>query len=701
MKLSHQLMAVSLLMLGIPWAGCQYLRELESALRQGQEQALLASTRAIAASFANDTALASLPSANDPLSPLYAEIVDWPLIVDGYDNDWQSLPPRRFTDPQSYPVRMRLRAAIRGSDLYLYFHVFDDSVHYQNRAHPVFENGDRLVLHTGNGERYVLLTGAPGKLPAYKREKQQYRLEQAIEAQWQDNNQGYSIELSIPLNKVQGQLGFTLLDEDDSGTIRARLGNMGSYEQATPPLIYRSRSLHQSLDVFHADGLRLRIINPQQWRVAATGSLGIAESDYGNWFPRWIYRSIVQEPHAAYPPLSPVPGQENQPVVRNALQGKTDIHWYQDPDNEQRSILSVATPIMQQGEIKAVLLAEESNERFLGLTDQAFQRLLLFGFIAFILTGIGLVTYIAWLSGRIRRLSQATAPMIESQELSVEAFPKSRAQDEIGDLTRNFRQLFSRIRHYNDYLQTLSRKLTHELRTPLAVVRTSLDNLEDQEVAESSRVYLQRARDGASRLSQLLTALSEATRMEEAIQQAEQEPLNMAAMLDELVTVYRQLHPEKQIEVSGILPMHLVPSRKTIEAAPELIAQMFDKLFANAVDFTPDGGDIHFHYQEHSRHVLIDVSNEGECLPANIRHQIFDQLISSRDHQHRAKGDATPAPNKPKQGTPSVHLGLGLYIVRLIVEFHQGHIRAENLPDKSGVVFSLNLPLISRKSNEH
>lgn len=726
MRLSHQLMAVSLLMLGLPWAGCQYLRELESALRQGQEQALLASTQAIAASFAHrihdaeqdiisatgtgttrfDTNQwerhTAWDGSTDQNSPIYAEVVGWPLIVDGYDNEWQPLPSRRFSDAESYPVSIQLRSAIQGSQLYLYFNVIDDKVRYQNRAHPLFENGDRLILHCGNGQRYVLLSGAPGDLPAYYRRQGEYRLEQAIEAQWQDHSRGYSMEIAIPLRIVQGKLGFSLLDEDDTGSIRSRLGNMDSaYTPQAPPLIYRSPQLHQRLEVFRRDGLQLRLVDPEHWRIAAVGTLESDEPIQSHWFPRWLYRSILSEQQTHYPIPSAIPGQENQLDVNRALSGKTSVSWYQDPTSEQRSILTVAMPIRVDGVVQAALLAEETNERFLGLTDRAFERLLLFGFIAFLLTGIGLISYAAWLSWRIRRLSQATTPMIENHELRLDDFPISRSRDEIGDLTRNFRRLVVRIKHYTEYLQSLSRKLTHELRTPLAVVRTSLDNLHDESVNEDSRVYLQRARDGAARLSQLLTALSEATRMEEAIQNTEQEPVNMAALLDELVTVYRQLHPTKNIQLEGVLPMHLVPSRTIINAAPDLLAQMFDKLIANAVDFTPDGGDIIFHYHEHSRHVLVDIINDGPQLPAKIRHQIFDQLISSRGKKNNKKNNGQQSANETDQQQADisrpVHLGLGLYIVRLIVEYHQGHIRAENRPDKQGVVFSLNLPMIDRK----
>lgn len=715
MKLGQQVMLVSLLMLGIPWGAVQYLQELESALRQGQEQALQASTRAIAASLTQQSLLPGGLSADpDSLtawhdqsrrphdaepglgSPVYAEPVGWPFVIDGYDHEWQGVGEHRFNDAAAYPLKAQLRAAIQGQYLLFYLRVHDNAVQYHNRALPAFENGDRLELYLGDGQRYVLLSGAPGELTAYRPRRGRYVLEQAIEAQWQDQSQGYSIELKLPLRLLQdrhgnSRLGFNLVDVNSDRQERAQLGNYRPHpgDPELPLLLFRNPALQRQLALFEQPGLRLRLIDAQSWLIASNGSLDDSSSPgtSSHWFSRWLYRSLVAEERPNYPPnTADQPGLIRRLDVQQALSGQLGTHWYQDPEHEQGSVLSVALPLQSSqyaasGELRAVLLAEETNERLLSLTDRPFQQLLLSGLVTFLLTGVGLVAYAAWLSFRIRRLSQATSAMMAAPELRLEAFPHSMASDEIGTLTRSFRLLFKRIQHYTEYLQSLSRKLTHELRTPLAIVRTSLDNLDDHAVRADAQVYVQRARDGAARLSQLLTALGEATRMEEAIQQADTEPLNLAAFLDELVSVYRQLHPRKRIELEGVLPMHLLPTRTTLDAAPELLAQLFDKLIANAVDFTADGKEIRFRYQEHSRHVIVELSNEGPLLPAQLRHQIFDQLVSARPG------------GQEKEGDRPVHLGLGLYIARLVVEFHQGHIRADNLEDKHGVVFSVCLPL--------
>ena len=111
--------------------------------------------------------------------------------------------------------------------------------------------------------------------------------------------------------------------------------------------------------------------------------------------------------------------------------------------------------------------------------------------------------------------------------------------------------------------------------------------------------------------------------------------------------------------------------------APELIHQALDKLVDNALSFTPDKGRILISLSAASSNnadVILSVTNPGPALPEKMRGRIFDSLVSMREG---------------KAGSP--HLGLGLYIVRLIAELHGGQASAEDLSDGSGVCFSLRL----------
>jgi signal transduction histidine kinase len=116
-----------------------------------------------------------------------------------------------------------------------------------------------------------------------------------------------------------------------------------------------------------------------------------------------------------------------------------------------------------------------------------------------------------------------------------------------------------------------------------------------------------------------------------------------------------------------------------INGAPDLIAQLLDKLVDNAVDFSADGATISVVLRPGDTYTELSVANPGPSLPPEAESRLFESLWQSR-----AEAD-TP------QGRLRPHFGLGLYIVRLIAEFHGGSARAANLPDGSGAIFTVRL----------
>ena len=102
---------------------------------------------------------------------------------------------------------------------------------------------------------------------------------------------------------------------------------------------------------------------------------------------------------------------------------------------------------------------------------------------------------------------------------------------------------------------------------------------------------------------------------------------------------------------------------------------MLDKLVDNAVEFTQPGDRIEVTIEETAGSVLLQVTNPGPYLPDNMRDELFDSMVSVR------------------KGNADKHLGLGLFIARIIAEGHGGKIAAENVA--GGVRFTVSLPLHS------
>jgi signal transduction histidine kinase len=287
--------------------------------------------------------------------------------------------------------------------------------------------------------------------------------------------------------------------------------------------------------------------------------------------------------------------------------------------------------------------------------------------IAMLVVAGVLLGYASLLSRRIRRLSTAAEQALERDKIEF-TLPSSDSADEIGDLSRSFGYVLGQLGDYNEYLRTLASKLSHELRTPLAIVSSSLDNLEHEALSDSAVAYTARAKDGADRLHKILSAMSEASRVEELMKDADTEEFDVRAVLDAAVNAYRDVYAERSFvfDCDG--------NRYPASGSPELLIQMLDKLVDNAVSFSAEGDEIAVALSIDGDETRIDVTNPGPPLPERMRTQMFDSMVSMRPHKD----------NK--------HLGLGLYIAKLIAEGHGGRIEADNI--EGGVRFSVLLPLL-------
>ena len=140
--------------------------------------------------------------------------------------------------------------------------------------------------------------------------------------------------------------------------------------------------------------------------------------------------------------------------------------------------------------------------------------------------------------------------------------------------------------------------------------------------------------------------------------------MDLVALLAELASSYDDSYQDKSI----IFRTELAQAK--IFGSAELIAQLMDKLIENAIEFS-DGKDTPIIISANPTTVgyQVSVENTGPTLPAEMQNQIFNSMVSMR----------------AKREKENAHLGIGLYIVRLISEYHGGKVIAENLPDQTGV----------------
>lgn len=680
MKLRKQLLFVSLITLTLPWVGCQYIGEMEQTLRQSQSDTLMAMAKAVSARLGSDPAiLAELANLNPPpgTSPLFVHTLSTPPIIDGYRQDWQ----QRELAQQSLrgrggAMRAQMISGMVGAQLYLLMDVVDHTPSYYQPTQPSPEVADHLRLAfapgAAPGTQLLVFASGQGKVQSAWQTPAGLVPEYQLNGMLIETSQGYVLELQMPISWSEAGLGIRLIDQ-------AQAVDATNYTDRLPPLIKPSPLLEHELQVFRQPGIRLQIASLGARPIARVGQLSAPESQPPEHHSMrdWLYMLSVGEQH--YPAIdsSDITGMLDTPEVHAALSSRQPMQrgWYQDGIQQ---LVRVATPVLSASEdsgvAMAVVVADQSSDSLARLTSSAFYRLIGYSTIVTFAASLTLILYASWLSFRIRKLSRAAAEAISESGKINENFPVLRSQDELGDLSRNYATLLSRLREYTNYLRTLSSKLSHELRTPLAIVKTSLDNLEYENLPDTAKVYAERAKEGTSRLSNILNAMSAASRVEQAIGAAEVELIPCQELLTNLKAAYEDVYPHARFRLNirddeGPLRLH---------GSGELLVQMFDKLVDNAADFCPDDGLIEMGLYRSQEMLVFTVHNEGPPLPTSMHGQLFDSMVSVREH-----------PSNPERGH---HLGLGLYIVRLIVDFHRGQVHCYNLPDNSGVIFEIRLP---------
>jgi two-component system sensor histidine kinase ChvG len=674
MNLKRQLLLVSLLTLVLPWAGYRFILETESALRAGQQQMLAGTASAFGDRLAQyPEEFPAGPRGDESVADqVYGHPLELRPEVDGYFDDWplerSSLRTLRGVDG---PIRFVV--GIAGEAVYLYTEVSDRNVVYAAPGSRMPDGGPTFfdavsLVNTSPlylDETIVFAAEAPGPVIAVVRDDYGIKPDNSILATWRDVPGGYQVEARVPLSKLGTHIGIVVSNtahelESPANSSSFRSRRPAAFVTVSPDLAQVAEDLAQP-------GMRLIVTDISGWRIASSGDVvrpSASETSVRSLWLRVAYDALVESGDAAELAKPDPSGREQRDYISQALAGQNSAGWFRSPESG-RAVVAVAQPIVADGETIGTFVLQQGTDAILSLRNQGLVRLINVTLIATLLVAASLLGYATWLSRRIRRLSVAAEDALDRDDLR-SSLPSALAGDEVGDLSRSFSHVLTQLGDYNDYLRTLASKLSHELRTPLAIVTSSLENLEHEPLNEASAGYAARARDGADRLRRILTAMSEASRVEELMAHAEPESFDLCTVLRSTVAAYRDVYPSRQFEF--VTELDAAPT----QGSPELIIQMLDKLVDNAVSFSNEGDTVTLGVQAQGGALLLSVANPGPPLPERMRYQMFDSMVSMR-----------PAEDDK-------HLGLGLYVARLIAEGHGGRISADNAED--GVTVTVTLP---------
>ena len=690
--LRYQLLLVSLCLLVLPLGAWQYLKAVDYALRTSQEQTLKETALQLARRLSSNPDIFSQPYiVQSPRSnSVYAHPLSSSVLVDGYGDEWRHSGAQiySFGDAQ-LPAQLQLGVA--NDVIYLFLQVQDQPRQYfnplQSATQGALHEHDyvEIKIYSSHGEFdiYRIRTSAPGTVLVQWQLGDEWVTDNRMRGIWRESAKGYQLELAIEKDLLVHGFSLSVASAPDAQHNQARYVTLSSQPVELAML---SSALQQQLSDDQLSSVTLKLVSSHYWLLAIRQAdspshlLGNDEQEV-YWLVEWLYRQFLLSGQFFVRDSNPYLSYESYPELPLAAQQGVALQWYRKSDGPgyrrlyRETLASAAAPIIYNDQVLAYVVVEKATDQLIALTTSAFGVLFFYTVGASLLVALILLLYASWLSMRVSRLSRTVINAVNEQgkiTLDAQRWPDSRHADELGDLSRSYQQLLQRVHDYNDYLRTLSSKLSHELRTPIAVIKSSLENLE--ETGQADHTYCQRAYEGLHRLNHILNAMSAATRLENSLQDAELEAVSMNDFVDDLIHVYSDVYPIHQLifcradnEVKCLL-------------SRELFVQMLDKLVDNAVSFSMPKTPIIVRLEADDASVVLSVENQGVLLPDHMQQSLFEPMISVRQYS-QSEGEA--------------HLGMGLYMVRMIAQLHHASVFADNLETGNGVVFSVQFPLHS------
>jgi dedicated sortase system histidine kinase len=717
---------LSLFLFAIPLLGYQYVWEMEKYLRLGQEKTLMGTVRAVATALHErpklfDKQASFLPNVQKGRD-LYAYPIVDPIQLDGELSDWRNkYHALTYQDDYVITGKDSYHSSTLSFDhmvgkyrdyLYAFFSVTDEDVVYRSKNSLKVDQNDLLqiafITPAGDFRRYIISMRQAGWITPYELKTSTddnipMAPEPRIQGMWLETPKGYNIELRLPLELLGSQLSFAITDFDSNrkeqnitlgtaqfteaeqlGTvllpspeIERILKGLGHSESRIWVVDQHGRVLAKAGDIKNANGIWNKLVNNNQkdtWLSPISDKL------------EKLYEKILTTPSNNFSDELYDAAQLEGSHLTKALNGKGAATWRLTTDNKA-VVLSAAYPIYSDGEVKGAVIAEETTNGIRTIRNRALQ-----GWFNVIIAVMGLGTlalfiFASRISSRIRSLRNQSERAIDEQGRIIQPIEYTSSSDEIGDLQRSFASMVGRLGQYTLYLQGMSARLSHELRTPVAVVRSSLESLEMDMPECENNVYMKRAKEGVNRLSTILTLMSEATRLEQSLDNTDLTIFSIDEVVSGCVQGYQLTQPEYIFKLTIKSLEH-----NNVEGSPEIFAQLLDKLLANAVEFSRPHlkntidkqnilqpindkakPDISIELKQQTDTLVLTIGNRGECLPLEMQERLFDSMVSVRK------------PSAHENAKEQPHLGLGLYIARLIAEFHKGSIQLKNNDDDTGV----------------
>lgn len=342
--------------------------------------------------------------------------------------------------------------------------------------------------------------------------------------------------------------------------------------------------------------------------------------------------------------------------------------WLYIKTKREEDDLEVLSIRMQNGEYLQVGKTVADRDELLDRFEETFAEVLL---VALILGGIGGVL----LSNRVLRPIRGLITTLQSISKGHEEarVPLSGSKDELEELSILFNQMLDRIHTSNQGMRQTLDTIAHELRTPLTSIRGMAEvHLQKRIISdEEARRVLEDCIEGVDEILAEFKMMTDITEVESGLQNLKKEDIDLGSICQDIIDLYEIVADQKEINI--ILEEPSPKDRLTIFVDRKKIRQALANLIDNAIKYSPENSEIRVSFYRHNQQAVIRIADQGIGINSEELPHIWKRLYRG-ENSRSEKG-----------------IGLGLSLVKSIVEAHNGSISVETVEGK-GSCFIIRLP---------
>ena len=268
----------------------------------------------------------------------------------------------------------------------------------------------------------------------------------------------------------------------------------------------------------------------------------------------------------------------------------------------------------------------------------------------------------------LQPLSQMSAITREVAKGNFSARVQVSSKDEVGQLGLAFNRMADSLAQVEQLRKTMVADVAHELRTPLTNLRGYLEALNDKVLPPSPETFAVLQQE-IMRLVSLVENLQQLARADAARAFLQREKLSLAEAVEQILTLYQSHFQEKKIAVTKII----APEAEFVRADRDKLLQAVRNLVENAWKYTPQNGRVVISSQRDKNAVKVIISNTGPGIMEKDLPFVFERFFRADRSRSRDAGGA----------------GIGLAIVKELIEAHGGQVGAESHDGETRVWFSL------------